>query len=85
MNAAKDRTTRNILGYIEGAGRATHISRSRFTKELTIKVTPEMCDEIDLFANRHGVNRSEAVRAMIQRSMADLDKELTRKARNLAR
>ena len=85
MNVAKDGRSQNILGYLEGKDRATHVARNRFNTEITVKMTPEMKREVQFFAEKHGINRSEAVRAMIQRAITALDRELTQKRKNLAR
>ena len=84
MNAAKDRKTDDIRAYLDSSQREVVTSQARFTEVLNVTVTPAMRSDIERFSEKHGVNKAQAVRMMIHRSMANLDKELTRKARDLS-
>ena len=85
MNAAKDRKTTDMRAYLEGPERHALLNSLRYTEDMSIKVSPSMMRHITSFAKRHGVNKSEVIRACVNESLETLDKKLTRKARNLAR
>ena len=85
MNAAKDRKTTDMRAYLEGADRRALLNSLRYTEDMSIKVSPSMMRHIADFAKKHGVNKSEVIRACVNESLDTLDKKLTRKARNLAR
>ena len=84
MNAAKDRKTDDIRAYLDRSQRDALTSQARFTEILNVPVTPTMRSDIEYFSEKHGVSKAQAVRMMVHRSMANLDKELTRKARDLS-
>ena len=85
MNAAKDRRSPSILAYLEGSDRSAHIARTRFNENLTITVSADMKNAVERFAQKHRINRSEAVRALITEALPRLDSELDRKAKHLGR
>ena len=85
MNAAKDRKTNDMRAYLEGTERQALINNLRYTEDMSIKVSPPMIRDIAAFAEKHGVNKSEVIRACVNESLETLDKRLTRAKRNLAR
>ena len=84
MNAAKDRKTNDMRAYLDGPERQALINNLRYSEDISIKVSPPMIRDIAAFAKKHGVNKSEVIRACVNEALPKLDRELTRKARDLS-
>ena len=85
MNAAKERKTTNPRAYSSPNDYHAMTATQRFTEKVNLTITPAMRADIENFSQKHGLNLSESIRRMIIRSIGELDKELTQKARALAR
>lgn len=85
MNAAKDRKATSIHAYLDGRDRQALLENARYTEDMSIKIAPAMLQDIKTFAERHGVNLSQVLRACVNEALPRLDAELTRKARDLSR
>ena len=81
MNAAKDRKTKNMRGYLDGNTRQSFLENARYTEDMSIKISPAMLHDMKIFAERHGVNLSQVFRACVNEALPRLDAELTRKAK----